>query len=534
MAKKKGINKLYLIGGAGGTVAAVLIAVFVFGVGLDFVNPLFQEQTGLTVEQIQQNNDIAFQVSQIEGDLAPISEADLQPPTYTDPPDLPPLDPIDEPNPIDDLPDPIEDPPITNGTFSEDPPIDQICDELDLGCGTRAITLTSIVTKTDSSGVATVVEETFSVGQLAFFVEDISGIDFSTGRITIELLITPDRPTSLGFGGSGEMDVLIRGESVLPNKIPIKTDPLALGTGEPTRFLFGDVGSPDFTFSIAEHFDKFLNEQVSRLSFVVTFSVQEIVVQEVSCTPDECFSSEPGDTFGVTNLKVFSLDIARDDQKIIIVNEEGVEERIFPSDSRIVVYTNPKTPTRNEGAGWCRTFYSIFNPDYNYLMTYTNPAGTPTTFPEACLTVDSICTYNNVIGGCNISVGTIGQFSGAYTLAVVPAIALSQFTLIDSDGRLVTTALGGIKGKVFDYNTLTRNENYTMTIASPSISVELNYGKTQETQSYTCLPDYTIRHKAVGGFAQPQAGLPSGGPRYTWVDLFPIQPTSSTPECNFP
>lgn len=516
MARKKGLLKnkpLILAAVGGGLVFTGLVAIFVLGViTLPVIDAQSVIQQALTVEEIERNNEIAFQTSQIEGDLAPISEADLQPEPI-DIPGLPPLDPIDEPNPIDDLPDPIEDPPIINGTFSEDPPIDQICDEFDLGCGTRTLSLTSIVTKTDSSGTTTIVEETFSVGQLAFFVEDISGIDFSTGRVNIQLIVEGEVGDDIT--GTGTLDVLIRGESVLAS--PIQITPVLI-SDDVIQLRFGSALSDDFLVSIADHFDKFLNEQVSRLSFVTTFTIDET----------------GGDTFGVTNLKVFSMDIARDDQKIIIVNEEGVEERIFPSDSRLVVYTNAKTPTRNEGAGWCRTFYSIVNPDYMYTLTYTNPAGTPRTFPEACLTIDSICTYNGVIGGCNISAGTIGQFSGAYTLAVVPAVALTQFTLIDSDGRLVTTALGGTKGKVFDYNTLTRNENYTMTIGTPSLSAQLTFGKTQETQSYTCIPDYTITHRAVAGFARPQPGLPSGGPTFQWTDLFPNQPSSSTPECNFP
>ena len=58
MAKKKGINKIVLVGGAtGGIVVVGLIAVLGFGVGLDFVKPFFEPQQDLTVQQVQENNE---------------------------------------------------------------------------------------------------------------------------------------------------------------------------------------------------------------------------------------------------------------------------------------------------------------------------------------------------------------------------------------------------------------------------------------------------------------------------------------------
>ncbi len=500
MAKKKfKFHKKYIwIPGA--AIAGILVAVFVFGFGLDFVNPLFQEPQGLTANEIQQNEkaiiDINKALEDEFGDGDPNSICIDDPTQEITCDEI--IDPIDPP-PINEIvmngtQGIIEDPPITNGTQSDDPPIDQICDELDLGCGTRTLTLTSIVTKTDSSGITTVVEETFDVGQLAFFVEDISGIDFATGRISIELIVEGE--IGQDILGSGEMDVLIRGESVLPN--PVIITPVLISDGI-VQLRFGSALSDNFLVSIADHFDKFLNEQVSRLSFVTTFRIDEAVIQEVICDPSGCstFEGDAGDSFGVTNLKVFSMDIARDDQRIIVVNEQGIEERIFPSDSRLVISSVAKSYTGE------------------YCLVYA--------CTRACGSCPQTCT-----GSPSITASCIGSTSNTAVApaGTAPAPTLTSINIIDIDGILVTTSAGGSGSSFFDYNQLTRNANYTMTVGSPVFSSVLNYGKTQETQSYTCFSDATVNFQLIS------YGV------YPWISTGaykgPSGITIGATQCNFP
>ncbi len=501
MARKKGLLKnkpLVLAVGGGGLVFAALIGVFVFGFGFNTFPQIDAEsvlQKALTVDEIAQNEGVIFDINNALkdalGDGSPDSICndtgqEISCDEIISPTDPPPIDEIIK-NGTDNL---IEDPPITNGTFSEDPPIDQICDQLDLGCGTRSLTLTSIVTKTDSSGVTTVVEETFSVGQLAFFVEDISGIDFAVGRVNIQLIVEGEIGDIIT--GTGTLDVLIRGESVLAS--PIQITPVLIADNV-IQLRFGSTLSDDFLVSIADHFNKFLNEQVSRLSFVVTFTIDEADPPCIAIDPKppECI----GDSFGVTNLKVFSLDIARDDQRIIIVNEQGVEERIFPSDSRLVISSVPKSYTGQ------------------YCLVYA--------CTRACGSCPQTCT-----GSPSITAQCIGSTSntGSSPAGTAPAPTLTSINIVDIDGKLITTSPGGSGTSLFDYNQLTRNANYTMTVGSPVFSSVLNYGKTQETQSYTCFSDATVI-----------IGISTYGV-YPWVNTgaykTPTGITIGDTQCNFP
>ncbi len=485
MAKKKFKFHKKFIWIPGAAIAGVLVAVFVFGFGLDFVNPLYEEPSTLTVDEAEQNNQIIFDSKK---NFDPNDICFIGADTNCDGE----LDEMEIEQGLNQT-EIIDDPPIMNGTFTEDPPIDQVCDELDLGCGTRTLTLTSIVTKTDSSGLETVVEETFDVGQLAFFVEDISGIDFATGRVSIELIVEGEIGQDiLGFG---EMDVLIRGESVLPN--PVIITPVLISDGI-VQLKFGSALSDNFLISIADHFDKFLNEQVSRLSFVTTFRIDEAVIQEVICDPSGCsaFEGDTGESFGVTDLKVFSMDIARDDQRIIVINEGGIEERIFPSDSRIVLSSVSNTITANS----CLV----------YRCT------------QACGSCPATCTGPGPGAKCPDETGANsaeGDPKKSWTSGTVPPPTINGVTLIDSEGKLIASG-GGSGASFFDFAQLTRNQNYTLSINSPSVSSILIYGKTQETQSYQCWqhaePIYTTQHACSDTFCvfklvQTWTRVPNGG-----------------------
>jgi hypothetical protein len=163
MAKKNKINPKVLYGGIGViAIAGILIAVFGFGIGFDFVKPLFQEQKPLTVQQQQENAQVIFEIDKL---LCPQGSG-----TQSDPCILT-EDPADKVKELQDklIPEPT---PTNQTEFSSDSPGTQICDELELGCGSRTFELTSTVTKTDSLGVKEVIEKKFTVGQLSLFLDN--------------------------------------------------------------------------------------------------------------------------------------------------------------------------------------------------------------------------------------------------------------------------------------------------------------------------------------------------------------------------
>ena len=548
MVKKKGINKLYLVGGAGGAVAAVLVAVFVFGVGLDFVNPQFQEPTDLTVQEIQQNEQVIIDVENIfcGGGTTQIGIEDI-------PSDTPleiqqillstevfciPLkeeiipDGVDEETKkledeiIDPVPitDPIINQTMTNQTktiFSEDSVIGQICDELNLDCGSTTFVLSSKVTKIDSAGEVEVVEGRFGFEQLALFVEDVSDKDYSTGRLIIELKIEGDPNTPI----SGKTDTLGRtGQAQLGLLIPTNEFPSLIlpdlelqvadttdANGEAVVFFIGPTGalSPNFIFEFANFINDFPNEVITPLALHLDF-----------------FNISDGtNDFSIRNLELFSMDIARDDQKILITNEEGITERVYPSDSRILITT--KT---NEIKG-------------TQCLIYKS---------ETTVVFDSALGRNQITGsvqtGCkavNLSCPCLGTDPPTNKLDNVIAgtatsPTLSGINLLDSEGRLVATALGGI-GTVFD-ELVTRNANYTIQVISPPISADLSFGKSQETQSFTCeatpLPIQKITSTVVTRQLNPGVGGFTSGTYtnyYYYITTDGVRPTTeSNTQCNFP
>jgi len=538
--KKKGINKLYLIGGAGGTVAAVLVAVFVFGVGLDFVNPQFQEPTDLTVQEIQHNEQVILDIStifcggettQIEvEDLAPDTPLEIQQillsteivciplkeeiiPDGVDEETKKKEDEIIDPVPIVD-PFPFINQTMTNQTkFSEDPIIVQICDELNLDCGSTSFVLSSKVTKIDSAGEVEVVEGRFGFEQLALFVEDVSDKDYATGKLIIELKIIGEPNTAI----SGNVDILDRtGQAQLGLLIPNLAFPTLLTTdlelqveettnadGEAIVFFIGPTGalSPDFTFEFANvEITDFPNEAITPLVLHLDFLNISVGTND----------------FSIRNVDLFTMDIFRDDQKILIVNEEGITERVYPSDSRIIITT--KT---NQIKGTQCLIYKY----------------------EPIVQFDSVLGKNQITGvkqtGCravNLSCPCLGTDPPTNKLNNVIAgtatsPTLSGINLLDSEGRLVATALGGI-GTVFD-ELITRNANYTIQIISPEISADLSFGKSQETQSFTCQATPLPIQKLTT--TTTPVGVGSAINYYYYITTDGVRSTTvSNTQCNFP
>jgi len=539
MAKKKGINKLYLIGGAGGTVAAVLIAVFVFGVGLDFVNPQFQEPTDLTVQEIQQNEQVILDIENIfcgggtSGmipDLVPLEgevlneesiallEISLQEfgefcvplneniiPDGVDEETKKKEDEIIDPVPIvDPFINPFINQTMTNQTkFSEDPIIVQICDELNLDCGSTTFVLSSKVTKIDSAGEVEVVEGRFGFEQLALFVEDVSDKDYSTGRLVIELKIIGEPNTAISGTGTTQLGLLIPNrafQSLLTTDLELQVEETTNADGEATVFFIGPTGSlsPDFTFEFANvEITDFPNEAVTTLVLHLDF----------------LNISDGTNDFAIRNVDLFSMDIFRDDQKILIVNEEGITERVYPSDSRIII-----TTLTNDAIG-----------NQCLIGTYLRQA-CPTS-AECSGYVRAGCVTDN---SCTIrSPCMSGDPPNRVLAGTAPAPTLSGINLLDSEGRLVATALGGT-GIVFD-ELLTRNANYTIQITSPSISTnDLSFGKSQETQSYTCQKDATAKQKVTIVKKEFRFGTTMNFVTNYYYYIVTNGITEGATQCNFP
>ncbi len=427
----------------------------------------------------------------------------------------------------------IENPPPTNQTeFSEDPPIEQLCDTDPsnilcqvVGEPTTAIILTSKVEKISSSGISEFVSGEFGLNQLAFFVEESTNIDYANGRLIFELGTISDRAshqysarnidgTLMGCTNPtfqeciAKFDILISDQSIF-------TEPLELGidrTGDDQGvarliFLSGigstvESGSTTFTFSFADHFDKFGNEQITRIKAVVI----ELNIAEALSFPEQL----PNDVvqFSTNDQQVFAMEITRDNEQIIIIDEmTNSTSRVFPTDSRLVLTTVSKTVK----ASSCQIGHR---------------------------------TQEKVRTGCALSSCTVAWFLSSagsclngglnlVTIGTTPPPTVSGLTLLDQDGQLLFNKPGGT-GKIFD-ELLTRNENYTFLVSSFS-PVELSYGKAQETKSFTCASEGVPTYEIVRTHGPPSQADRCGAYPYCYYSYY-IRPTGFTPGatlCNFP
>jgi hypothetical protein len=437
----------------------------------------------------------------------------------------------------------IETPPTNQTEFSEDPPIEQICDTDPsniicqvAGEPTTAIILTSKIEKISSSGISEFISGEFGLNQLAFFVEESTNIDYANGRLIFELGTLSDRPnheysarsidaTQAGLMGCtnptfqeciAKFDILISDQSIF-------TEPLELGidrTGDDQGvarliFLSGigstvESGSTDFTFNFADHFDKFGNEQITRIKAVVL----ELNIAEALTFPEQL----PSDViqFSTTDQQIFAMEIARDNEQIVIIDENtNATSRVFPTDSRLVITTVSKSVS---GARCLIGHIPDFGPR------------------TGCAAAGNSCTvawFLSSAGGC------LDGLSHLSVIGTSSPPTVSAVTLVDQNGQLLFNKPGGT-GKIFD-ELLTRNENYTLLVASFPAS-ELSYGKSQETQSYTCFadgrPNYEVYRVAGPPHLADRCG--GGGCYYNYyIRVVAVGPTfiTFTPlatQCTFP
>lgn len=371
-------------------------------------------------------------------------------------------------------------PDLNNTDTSIDPPPVQICDEIDCidiiivpPIGTNTVVLSSLITKIDTQGNKTFTTEISQIPALSFFVEDVSNIDFSKGFLEIQTKASfrSDDPQIIG---TADFDILINGESVLTDQITFDVDGVECTTICPVPAIFcGDdtgcsfthfnagVGaefvssiglrSPSFTFSFEENFDKF-PDGISTLEFVLINS--DFTVDSVQ-------------NFQGTKNVLFSMDIAKDPNLIIIDDESGGTERIFPTDSvlKVTGATTAVTGTT------CLLYEKKISDCPDCKVTLNRGSNSSPNNPDSCIANITTITFDTdtarVIG----------------------------LNLLDDSGNLLQSFAGG-QGEVLN-ELLPRNTNYTLTIASPSLSTDLSFPKSQQTQSYTCTNEYKVTYKRV-------------------------------------
>ena len=157
---------------------------------------------------------------------------------------------------------------------------------------------------------------------ISLFVEDTSNKDFSTGRFETELFIRTDPFTDVT--GIGEFDVLIDG---MPNSATASASLEFQGTSDENgllRVLFvSETGarSNNLVLSIEPLQPEIKLQGITTLDFVVT-NLQGII-HDID--------------YGITNQTMFTFDIFRNPEQLLITDSEGNEVRAFPTDDQLRV-----------------------------------------------------------------------------------------------------------------------------------------------------------------------------------------------------
>ncbi len=408
-------------------------------------------------------------------------------------------------------------PDLNNTDTSIDPPPVQICDEIDCielppiipPIGTNTVVLSSLITKINSQGNKTFTSEISEISALSFFVEDVSNIDFSKGFLEIQTKASfrSDDPQIVG---TADFDILINGESVLTDQITFDVNGVNCTTICPQPAIFcGDdeacsfthfnqgvngefvsstgIRSTSFTFSFEENFDKFPNG-LSTLEFVLINSD---------------FTVDSDQNFQGTKNVLFSMDIARDPNLIIIDDESGGTERIFPTDSVLKV-TGATTAVRGTT---CLLYEKRISDCPDCKVTLNRGSSTSPANPDSC--IDNIKTIT-------------------FDTDTARVIGLN---LLDDSGNLLQSFDGG-QGEVLN-ELLPRNTNYTLTIASPSLSTDLSFPKSQQTQSYTCTNEYKVTYIRAE-YESGRICVGCSGGIYFRDTLVPESFVVTKVTCNFP
>ncbi len=191
------------------------------------------------------------------------------------------------------------------------------------------VSISSKIFKTDNNGTLTESTTNFAIPLLAFFVEDTSNIDFDNGFLEQELILNAEPNTSITL--NADFDVLIANQTILNEKLTISITGMTDENGELKIDYVNTLGlkSDNFFFSFADHVDKFQATGIDKVEFVIN---------NVRVSSGEF-------EYALESGVIYSIEIARDPNQIIITDESGGKARIFPTDSVISVgsYANSYT-----------------------------------------------------------------------------------------------------------------------------------------------------------------------------------------------
>lgn len=433
MAKKIKLPNKLLLAGIGGGAVAVVLAVFVFGVGFDTL-PAYRSVA------IQGESPVAdFGV-----DLSGFTDEEL-------------IDNSLLPEEIEELPI-ITPEQIYNTTVTSNSTIaEQIIETI---VPAKTIKLEANIVRIDSNSVRYPETLTFDISQLALFSEDVSNIDYANGFVELGLVLVTDPDIQLV--AIGTFDVLVNNNTVFTDEILLNANGMTSSDGK-IDLKFSST-APQYTFDFANNFAKFPNEATTKLSFVI---------KSLEITTDK--------QYGMTNQEIFSMDIFRDDFKILVTDTEGNQIRSYPKDIGLTITSDP-SPIYVTVKNW-----------------YT------------CL-------------------GQV-QSSGSSSLSqTFPAVSLGTIKVIDDETGLVVE-VGGGTGKALDVKLL-RNHNYTIDHSLVDIPrsldpFKISTPKTQANYQYnvwTAMQYNTI----TGPFSLP--GTSCSGTSYTTSPVANSQHVTS----NFP
>ena len=311
------------------------------------------------------------------------------------------------------------------------------------------IAIKSITKLIDGQGNVTESITNSDIPLLAFFVEDVSNVDFSNGIIETELQIITSRQTEIN--GIATVTIFISNQTVgdpIRLDVDVMTDENGIASIDflsPTGF-----GSKQLTFLFRDHIDEF-PVGLSKIKYVLDLELE---------TDQDRFVQE--------DLVIYSVDIVTDPIKIIILNEEGGLVRVYPTDDKFTVRNSGQysrfVGCASSTGGRCTSSYIYCN------KSSIGTAGTLEIFD-----LDNNKVFEHLLktrtGNTNWSSGTICSGSGDSVLLQRNAEYTVQFTSVKS----------GLPSSTWTLQTPESQKNYSYTCSwSFTLPVSCNFPKTGE------------------------------------------------------
>ncbi len=312
------------------------------------------------------------------------------------------------------------------------------------------IAIKSITKLIDEQGNVTESITNSDIPLLAFFVEDISNVDFSNGLIESEFQIIASRQTQIN--GNATVTIFISNQTIgepIRLDVDLITDENGIANIDfisPTGF-----GSKQLTFQFNNHIDKFPLTGLTKIQYVLDLELE---------TNQNRFVKE--------DFVIYSVDIATDLNQIIILNEEGGLIRVYPTDDKFTV-SNSGQYTRWVGCG-SSTGGSCTS---TYIRCNTSSIGTAGTLE--IFDLDNNKVFEHVLrtrtSNTNWSSGSVCSGSSDSVLIQRNAEYTVQFT----------SNVGGLPSSTWTLQTPESQKNYAYSCSwSFTVPVVCNFPKTGE------------------------------------------------------